>query len=130
MNFAASNVRVVSNIYPVTTVTTHQVPDCSERTSGVVKDPEFRRQVWCKSSLRKLSDLLAGTVIDDRHRREMLIERQLVERAQIDGCWDPDYCVDCLPGDRPFGPIAKRDHITIECRCTNPNCPMNQQAQF
>jgi hypothetical protein len=34
-----------------------------------------------------------------------------------------------LPGDRPFGPVTKGNQTTIECRCTNPNCPGRQQGQ-
>jgi hypothetical protein len=129
MKSPASNVRVFSNIYPVKTVTTVRLPGRPEYTSGVIEDAKFRGQIWCKSALRKLSDFKAGGVVDDRCRREILIDRQLVDAAQIDACWDPDCCVDCLPGDRPFGPVTKGNQTTIECRCTNPNCPGRQQAQ-
>jgi len=129
MNLPASNVRVVSNVYPVATVTTSQLPGSPEFTCGVVDDAEFRRQIWCKSALRKLSDLKVGGIVDDRHRRQFLIDRQLVEPSQIDFCWDPDYCVDCLPGERPFGPVIKGNDTVIECRCTHASCPARQQKQ-
>ncbi len=124
MNPPASTVRVVSNVYPVKTVTTDQLPGLPERTSGVVQDPEFRRQIWCKRALRKLSNFNAGGVVDDRKCREILLERALVDQAQLETCWDPDYCVDCTPGERPIGQVTKDGHTIVECRCPKPGCPV------
>jgi hypothetical protein len=130
MSSPSSNVRIVSNVYPITTATTDHLPGRPKRTSGVIEDPVFRRQIWCKKSLRILSDLKAGGVIDDRHRVEKLLENRLVERYQIEACWDPDYCVDCSSGERPIGPITKDGRTIVECRCQKPDCPVRQSGKL
>jgi hypothetical protein len=124
MNHSFSNVGVVSNVYPITTATTYQLLDFPERTSGVIDDPVFRRRIWCKRSLKKLSDLKGGTVIDDRQRKEILLRYNLVDRSQIEACWDDGRCVDCLPGELPIGPVSSGENTVVECRCKKPNCPV------
>jgi len=123
MKHSISNVRVVSNVYPITTATTPRLPGVPERTSGVIEDPIFRRRIWCKSSLKKLCDLKGGAVIDDRQRIKWLLENDLVSASQIQACWDDGRCVDCLPGERPFGPVSRGKNSVLECRCDKINCP-------
>ena len=123
MNPPASNVRVASNIFPVTTVETIQLPGFPESTTGVIDDPVFRTRIWCKVSLRKLHDLKLGAVIDERHRKERLLQYHLVRPSQIKACWDPDSCYACAAGERPYGPVTKGNVTIVECRCERADCP-------
>ena len=84
-----SNVRVVSNVYPITTAATFQLPGLPERiAAGLSMILSFGETFWCKRSLKKLSDLKGGGVIDDRQRIQILLAYDLVNRAQIDACWE------------------------------------------
>jgi hypothetical protein len=123
MNSTVSNVQVVSNIYPVTTISTIQLPGCPERTVGVQDDPLFRRQIRCRKALKQLAQWKAGGAIDDRQRIATLLDYDLVDAAQIEAYWDNGRCVDCPPGERPFGIVSDGDGFRVECRCQKPNCP-------
>jgi len=129
MIHSISNVRVVSNVYPITTAATFQLPGLPERINGVIDDPVFRRNIWCKRSLKKLSDLKGGGVIDDRQRIQILLEYGLVNRAQIEACWDDGFCVDCHPGERPIGPITNATGTTVQCRCEKANCQVRSSIK-
>lgn len=110
----ASNVRVVSNVYPVTTA------------RGVSDDPVFWKKVRGRAALRKLADLLFATEIDSRFLRQKFLDTGKVEKWQIDLYWDQEgsgNCVDCAPGEKPFGLIRRGKTFVVENRCKKVNCP-------
>ena len=104
MNTTPSNVTVVSNVYP-----THQVCD----------DAAFRPRLRGRSALKRLARLKLYGLNDERHEKAILLERNLVDKAQLEAYWDDGRAVDCPPGERPWG-LGKDG---IECRCQKTNCP-------
>jgi hypothetical protein len=125
MNTPASNIRVVSNVYPVKTVQTRRLrgfPDCRE---GVYDDPGFRKQIRGKAALKKLAKETCGTTILESDDRQNLVDRHLVADWQIEIYWDQEgsgNCVDCKPGERPIGIIRTGERCKVINRCENPLC--------
>jgi len=113
-----SNISVVSNIYPVKTIRPIHLAGLPERIAGVIDDPVFRSKIRCRKALIILSDITHGAVIDDRQRIEILLNNQLVSEAQIKTYWDKGRCVDCPPGEKPWG-VGKNG---LECRCLKTGC--------
>jgi hypothetical protein len=119
-----SNIRIVSNIYPVKTVTELVLRNMPPRKVGVTDDQAFRLRIRCRKALVTLANLKHGGAIDDRQQARILLENRLVSQAQIDAYfWDNGRCVDCLPGERPFGIVSNGESFRVECRCQKRNCP-------
>ena len=64
-----SNVNVTSNVFP---------------TRTVCDDPAFRRKIRGRAALKKLAKLAIYGVIDERQEKAILLERNLVDRAQLE----------------------------------------------
>lgn len=118
MTAPASNISVVSNIYPTKMARTIHLPGLPERVTGVVDDPAFRLRIRGKKALVALSEITHGATISDQERIAILLENHLVSEAQIKAYWDDGRCVDCPPGEKPWG-LAKDG---LECRCLKPGC--------
>ena len=119
-----SNIRIVSNVYPVTTARRHLFD--KEQWGGVSEDSTFRTKVRGRTALRKLADLLFATEIDGRVLRQQFLDTRMVEKWQIDIYWDQEgagNCVDCAPGEKPFGLIRRGKTFVVENRCKKVNCP-------
>src|SRR5438128_1995304 len=113
-----SNVRIVSNINPVTTA--RRLKFDNEQWGGVTKDSTFRTKVRGRAALRKLADLLFATAIDSRVLRQEFLDTGMIEKWQIDIYWDQEgggNCVDCAPGEKPFGLIRRGKTFVVENRC-------------
>jgi hypothetical protein len=125
MSPPASNIRVVSNVYPVKTVrmrTLIGLPDCLE---GTCDDPLFCQQIRGKAALKKLSQEKCGTSAYERHERQNLLDADLVAKWQIKAYWDEEgsgRCIDCKPGERPFGVVRGEHGYEVVNRCENPLC--------
>jgi hypothetical protein len=120
-----SNIAIVSNVYPVKTVrrrTLIGLPDCLE---GVCDDPLFRSQIRGKAALKKLSQEKCGTSAYERDERQHLFDANLVGQWQIEAYWDEEgsgRCIDCKPGERPFGVVRANYGYEVVNRCENPRC--------
>lgn len=114
-----SNISVVSNIYPIKTAKTIHLPGLPARLTGVIDDEAFRLKIRCRKALITLSNLTHGDVNDDRQRVTILLDNHLVSESQIKAYWDDGRCVDCPPGEKPWG-AGKNG---LECRCPKANCP-------
>jgi hypothetical protein len=124
MSAPDSNVRVVSNVYPVARVRKLAVPGWTGY-AGVCDDPLFRRQIRGKDALKKLAQEKVGMSIYERDVRQNLLDARLVAEWQIEIYWDQEgsgRCVDCSPGERPFGIIRSGSKCKVINRCENPRC--------
>jgi hypothetical protein len=125
MSTPTSNVSVVSNVYPVTTVrirTLIGLPTCLE---GVCDDSLFRNQIKGKPALKKLSQEKCGTSAYERDERQNLIDAHLVAKWQIKAYWDEEgsgQCIECKPKERPFGVVRGKFGYEVVNRCENPRC--------
>lgn len=109
MTDKASNVRVVSNVYPA--------------PNGVCNDPAFCHQIKGRAALKKLADFTCFGLNDDRDMKALLLERGLVTPTQIEAYWDGEYCSYCPVGERPFGLVTDGAKTWVECRCEYRKCP-------
>jgi len=119
MSPSTSNIAIVSNIYPVRTAEIIHLPGLPSRLTGVLDDETFRLKIRCRRALVALSRFTHGGVIDDRQIVSILLDNHLVSDAQIKAYWDDGRCVDCPPGEKPWG-MGKNG---IECRCSKTTCP-------
>ncbi len=125
MTAATSNISVVSNIYPTKSARTVHLPGLPERVTGVVDDPAFRLRIRCRKALVALSELTHGATISDQQRVAILLDNHLVSEAQIKAYWDDGRCVDCPPGEKPWG-LGKNG---LECRCPKTACSARTPLQ-
>lgn len=132
-----SNVKIISNVFPVTTINRVGLPGLPIRYRGVCDDTKFLRQVRGKDALKKLALEKFGQTIYERDLREVLrtwrraigpedlSESGLVEDWQIKVFWDQQGgggCVDCPAGARPFGIVRRGGRYVVENRCEKPSC--------
>jgi hypothetical protein len=120
-----SNVQIISNVFPVTTINRVGLPGLPIRYRGVCDDTRFLRQVRGKDALKKLALEKFGQTIYERDLREDLSESGLVEEWQIKVFWDQQGgggCVDCPAGARPFGIVRRGGRYVVENRCGKPSC--------
>jgi hypothetical protein len=119
------NIRITSNVFPVTTITKVVLQGLPIRYRGVCKDRQFLRQIKGKDALKKLAVEKFGQTIYERDLREGLSESGLVENWQIKVFWDQQGgggCVDCPAGARPFGVVRRGGRFVVENRCEMPGC--------
>jgi len=129
MKAPASNVRLVSNVYPVTTVQTLSLPGLPPSIGGVCDDRDFLRQIRGKAALKKLARV-KGSSIYEREERQNLLDTGLVAKWQIEIYWDQEgsgRCVDCPLGERPIGIIRTGSKCEVINRCQNPRCRCRPQ---
>lgn len=120
-----SNIRIRSNVFPVTTVREFALPGMPTRYRGVYDDPRFRTQIRGKPALKKLGEATHGATIYESDLREHLLDANLVEKWQIEVYWDQQGsggCVDCPVGARPFGIVRRNGRYVVENRCEKPGC--------
>ena len=120
-----SNVKITSNVFPVTTINRVGLPGLPIRYRGVCDDKRFLRQVRGKDALKKLALEKFGQTLYERDLREDLSESGLVEDWQIKVFWDQQGgggCVDCPAGARPFGIVRRGGRYVVENRCEKPSC--------
>ena len=125
MSESTSNVRVVSNVYPVSTVRALDLPGVPPSLHGVCDDPKFRRRIRGKAALKKLGEYKCGLTIDERDLLERLLDNNLVQPWQVAAYWKGEgdgRCVDCAAGDRPIGLRRKGSKYELVNRCEVPNC--------
>ena len=121
----ASNIRVVSNVFPVKTVELRIIPGFQDTLDGVFSDPDFRKRIKGKAALKILARQKCGTTNSESQDRDNLMDNRLVTKSQLEVFWDHEgsgRCVDCEPGELPFGQIRKADGIRVANRCKNPRC--------
>jgi hypothetical protein len=120
-----ANVRIRSNVFPVTTIREVVLPGRPTSYGGVCDDSRFRRQIRGKAALKKLAESKHGATIYERSLRDHLLEANLVEKWQVEVFWDQQGgggCVDCPVGARPFGVVARGGRCVVENRCKKPGC--------
>ncbi len=120
-----TNIRVVSNVFPVKTVELRSVPGFRDSLDGVFRDPDFRKRIRGKAALKKLAKELCGATNSESDDRQNLIDARLVTKSQIEVFWDQEgsgRCVDCEPGELPFGLVRKNNEVRVEIRCRSPLC--------
>ena len=125
MSAPTSNVRAVSNVFPVQEKFI-RVSNFTGGRSGVCDDPVFRRQVRGKAALKKLAEEKCGASIYEADLLEKLRESELVEEWQITVFWQREgggRCAECPPGERPIGLVrGPGGEGRVENRCTKPHC--------
>jgi len=120
-----SNIRIVSNIYPVKTAERRNVPGFPICLEGVFNDPDFRKRIKGKAALKMLARQKCGSTNSESDDRQNLLDARLVTYSQIEVFWDQEgngRCVDCDPGELPFGLIRTADEVRVANRCENPIC--------
>jgi hypothetical protein len=120
-----ANIRICSNVFPVTTVWTQSLPGCPTIYGGVYEDPRFRAEIRGKTALKRLAEAMLGSRIEERSLRNDLIDSGAIEQWQIDIFWDQQGsgdCVDCPFGARPFGIVRRNGRYLVENRCKKPGC--------
>ena len=120
-----ANVRIRSNVFPVTTVREFVLPERPISYGGVCDDSQFRTKIRGKAALKKLAEAKHGATIHERSLRDYLLERNLVEKWQVEVFWDQQGgggCVDCPAGARPFGIVLRGGRCVVENRCKEPRC--------
>jgi len=130
MSASPSNVRVVSNVFPVTTARASSV---SDNIYGVCDDPVFRREVRGRDALIKLAEAKCGVTNNETHLREKLRDEGLVEEWQITVFWRKQgdgRCVDCPPGERPIGIVrGPGGKCSVVNRCEQPRCRCRPESR-
>lgn len=125
MSDPVSNVRVVSNIYPVTTVRQSNLPGLPLSRFGVCDDPQFRRRVRGKAALKSLAEYKLGLDVNERGLLERFQDANLITSWQVEAFWKGEgngRCVDCTPGERPIGLRREGDKYCLVNRCEKLHC--------
>lgn len=120
-----TNVRILSNIFPVKTVPEFVSQSGSISYRGVCRDSRFRTQVRGKPALKKLAEAILGGRIRESSLRDDLLAGNWVEKWQIDVFWEGQGtgdCVDCPYGARPFGIVRRDGQYLVENRCEKLGC--------
>lgn len=113
MSQPASNVRVISNVFPI----------CTESAWA---DPQFRRQVRGRAALKKLAEYFCGQNIYERETMRDFRTGGWVEPWQIEIYWLQEGsggCANCPPGEKPYGVVRVDNEPRVVCRCRRQNCP-------
>lgn len=104
-----SNIKIVSNIYPVS-------------RSQIVEDPEFRKQVRGRKALKRMVRFLIGFDVDDEYC-EQCLKSCGIENWQME-MFDKDKpcSLRIAMSDYPWGAVLDNGVVKVVCRCKKKFC--------